>query len=211
MRQKRRRLPRWTLPQLLIFRHYLQRQYCLLWPLGLQAALLRMRHLTHSTDRRASRLEATILGMIQTALADVVTPLSSTIDALAVRIVVRKCGQGGIEEVTALKVVIVELRRDVDKLKSTDMCQKYLRLPPKMIIELKRVLSAEGENQVDERKEQLADRRTISRCSIKSPKVKELEEAEGQDKNAMKLANRRITEFVGEPDLLRRMALHSIF
>ncbi|WMV58286.1 hypothetical protein MTR67_051671 [Solanum verrucosum] len=40
------------------------------------------------------------------------------------------------------------------------------------------VPSPEGENQVCERKEQSACRRMVSRCSVVSPKVTELEDAE---------------------------------
>uniref|UniRef100_M1DAH1 Polyprotein protein n=1 Tax=Solanum tuberosum TaxID=4113 RepID=M1DAH1_SOLTU len=46
-----------------------------------------MGQLAYSADKHASRLEATIPGMIERAHADDVTPLSSTIDALAARIV----------------------------------------------------------------------------------------------------------------------------
>uniref|UniRef100_M1DRG0 Putative plant transposon protein domain-containing protein n=1 Tax=Solanum tuberosum TaxID=4113 RepID=M1DRG0_SOLTU len=53
-----------------------------------QVSLLRMGQLAHSADRRSSRHEATIPVMIKRALANVVTPLSSTIDDLAVRIAV---------------------------------------------------------------------------------------------------------------------------
>uniref|UniRef100_M1DRJ6 Polyprotein protein n=1 Tax=Solanum tuberosum TaxID=4113 RepID=M1DRJ6_SOLTU len=53
-----------------------------------QDSLLWMGQLAHSTDRRDARLEASSSGMIQNALADVVTPLSASIDALVVRIVV---------------------------------------------------------------------------------------------------------------------------
>ncbi|KAG5582324.1 hypothetical protein H5410_052951 [Solanum commersonii] len=40
----------------------------------------------HFADRRVARLEASILGIIQTALADVVTPLSAAIDAFVAMI-----------------------------------------------------------------------------------------------------------------------------
>ncbi|KAH0723849.1 hypothetical protein KY290_006567 [Solanum tuberosum] len=73
------------------------------------------------------------------------------------------------------------------------------------------VPSSEGENQVGERKEQSADRRVVPRCSVGSSKVTDIEDAEGQDRKAMKLAKRHITEWIGEPDLLHRMTLHNIF
>uniref|UniRef100_M1DYM5 Polyprotein protein n=1 Tax=Solanum tuberosum TaxID=4113 RepID=M1DYM5_SOLTU len=53
-----------------------------------QAVLLQIGQLAHSTDRRTSRLEATILGMIKRALVYAVTPLSMTIDVIVVRIAV---------------------------------------------------------------------------------------------------------------------------
>uniref|UniRef100_M1AFJ2 Integrase core domain containing protein n=1 Tax=Solanum tuberosum TaxID=4113 RepID=M1AFJ2_SOLTU len=49
---------------------------------------VKMGQLAHFADRRAARLEASIPGMIQTALVDAVTPLSATIDALAATIMV---------------------------------------------------------------------------------------------------------------------------
>uniref|UniRef100_M1DZM2 Integrase core domain containing protein n=1 Tax=Solanum tuberosum TaxID=4113 RepID=M1DZM2_SOLTU len=51
-----------------------------------QAAILRMGHLDHFADRRASRLEAKVPGMIESALAAVVTPPSESIDSLMARI-----------------------------------------------------------------------------------------------------------------------------
>ncbi len=71
--------------------------------------------------------------------------------------------------------------------------------------------SPEGENQVGERKVQLVCRRVVPRCSVGSPKVTELEDAEGQSKKAMELTKGWIAELIGDPDLLRRMVLHNIF
>uniref|UniRef100_M1DW73 Polyprotein protein n=1 Tax=Solanum tuberosum TaxID=4113 RepID=M1DW73_SOLTU len=51
------------------------------------ASLLRMGQKVLSADRRAACLDAAIPGMVQTALTDVVTPLNTTIDALAAMIV----------------------------------------------------------------------------------------------------------------------------
>uniref|UniRef100_M1DJN1 Uncharacterized protein n=1 Tax=Solanum tuberosum TaxID=4113 RepID=M1DJN1_SOLTU len=69
----------------------------------------------------------------------------------------------------------------------------------------------EGENQFGERKEQSACRRVVPRRIVRSPKVTALEDAEGQSKKALKLTKGRIAELIGDPDLLRRMVLPSIF
>ena len=45
---------------------------------------------------------------------------------------------------------------------------------------------------------------------IGSPKVTELEDAEGQSKKAMELTKGRIAELIGDPDLLHRMVLRNI-
>uniref|UniRef100_M1DHV1 Uncharacterized protein n=1 Tax=Solanum tuberosum TaxID=4113 RepID=M1DHV1_SOLTU len=54
---------------------------------------------------------------------------------------------------------------------------------------------------------QCACRRVVLRCSIGSPKVTELEDAEGQRKKAIDLTKGQIAK----PDLLRQMVLCSIF
>ncbi|KAG5609857.1 hypothetical protein H5410_021138 [Solanum commersonii] len=79
-----------------------------------QAVLFQMGQLAHSVDRCASRLEATIYVMIE-------TPLNVSIDTLTTRIAACEQGQGATEEVTTLNAAIVELRKDVHQLKSTNM------------------------------------------------------------------------------------------
>jgi len=43
----------------------------------------------------------------------------------------------------------------------------------------------------------------VPRCNIRSPKVTNMEDAEGQSKKAMELTKGRIVELISEPDLLR--------
>ena len=52
--------------------------------------------------------------MVQAALNDIVTPLSNIIYALQSKIEVCEHDQGSIKEVTAFKIVIAELGKDVD-------------------------------------------------------------------------------------------------
>uniref|UniRef100_M1DV48 Putative plant transposon protein domain-containing protein n=1 Tax=Solanum tuberosum TaxID=4113 RepID=M1DV48_SOLTU len=53
-----------------------------------QSVLLRIGQLAHFTDRRVARLEATIPGMIERALAKSMTPLNMTIDVLTTHLTV---------------------------------------------------------------------------------------------------------------------------
>uniref|UniRef100_M1DSS3 Putative plant transposon protein domain-containing protein n=1 Tax=Solanum tuberosum TaxID=4113 RepID=M1DSS3_SOLTU len=85
-----------------------------------QASLLRIGQLAYSVDRQADNLEASVPNMIQIALADVVTPLNTIINALKARIAVCEHKQGAIDEVTALRATIIELQKDVNHLKFTD-------------------------------------------------------------------------------------------
>ncbi|WMV24373.1 hypothetical protein MTR67_017758, partial [Solanum verrucosum] len=65
------------------------------------------------------------------------------------------------------------------------------------------VPSLEGENQVGDTKEQSTCCQVVPRCSVGSPKVTELEDAEGKSKKVMELTKGRITELTGDTDLLR--------
>uniref|UniRef100_M1DC51 Polyprotein protein n=1 Tax=Solanum tuberosum TaxID=4113 RepID=M1DC51_SOLTU len=79
-------------------------------PLLTHASLLRMGQMALFVDGRAACLEVAILGLIQTALTDVVTPLNTTIKALATRIAVFEHKQGSTSEIRFLKAAIAELR-----------------------------------------------------------------------------------------------------
>uniref|UniRef100_M1DLM0 Uncharacterized protein n=1 Tax=Solanum tuberosum TaxID=4113 RepID=M1DLM0_SOLTU len=66
-------------------------------------------------------------------------------------------------------------------------------------------------NQVCERNEQLADLRVVLRCSVGSPEVTDLEVADDQCRRAMEWTKWSIAEWIGDPDLLRRVALRNTF
>lgn len=57
--------------------------------------------------------------MIERDLTAAITPLSVSIDALAVKIVVSERGQGATKEVTTLNAAIAKMRKDVDQLTSS--------------------------------------------------------------------------------------------
>uniref|UniRef100_M1DQE5 Putative plant transposon protein domain-containing protein n=1 Tax=Solanum tuberosum TaxID=4113 RepID=M1DQE5_SOLTU len=100
-----------TMKRCIDYRVVLMRSGASQWKDG-RAAILRIGHLAYSTDRHASRLEATAPGMIDRALTATVTHLSLSIDAFAVRREVCERVQGATREVTALKAAIAEKGRE---------------------------------------------------------------------------------------------------
>lgn len=134
-----------------------------------------MQQLSLSTDRQVPSLEASIPGMIRTTLADIVTPLSTTVDALADNIKVCEYNQLYKEEVMALEVVIAELRKDMDYLKSTyismvigvvetldvpEMCQTTTRHENRLEKATEIELYEETNDEMFEEKEETADGET---------------------------------------------------
>uniref|UniRef100_M1E1B3 Polyprotein protein n=1 Tax=Solanum tuberosum TaxID=4113 RepID=M1E1B3_SOLTU len=63
-----------------------------------QAMLLKMGHLAHSADVRASRIEAEVPWMIERVITDVLTPLKASIDALSTRVDVFERGHVDIHD-----------------------------------------------------------------------------------------------------------------
>uniref|UniRef100_M1DY24 Polyprotein protein n=1 Tax=Solanum tuberosum TaxID=4113 RepID=M1DY24_SOLTU len=82
--------------------------------------MLKLGNLAYSADVRVTRLERSIPAMIESAILAALTPFRASVDDLATRVTACKSSQREASKFTTLEAKVVDLKKDVDCLKSTD-------------------------------------------------------------------------------------------